>query len=100
MPQQKPGCLGTEQSSDSGIGHSPTRTGYVCRLPVSGTLRTKMIQVLFDMMGDWLANNRGWVWLRLTSHEYSRQLVRSLESTVTMRLATCNAMTSYFNKMI
>jgi hypothetical protein len=36
-----------------------------------------MIQVLFDMMGNWLANDRGWVWLRLTSHEYSRQLVRT-----------------------
>jgi len=41
-----------------------------------------MIQVLFDMMGNWLANDRGWVWLRLTSHGYSRQLVRSLESVV------------------
>jgi hypothetical protein len=27
--------------------------------------------------------------LRLTSHKYPRQLVRNLESTVTVRLATC-----------
>jgi hypothetical protein len=35
-----------------------TQTGYVCRLPVVGTLRMKMIQVLFENMGHWLANER------------------------------------------